>query len=330
MKNARCDSSRQTESCRCNRVSLPYPFSVDWNDVRYFLALSRLGSVRAAAAALGVSHSTVGRRVEALEIQLAARLFDRSRDGFTLTRAGEMMVPGAERVEREMAALELELTGQDERLAGQVRITCCDQFVAQMMLQNLTVFCGAYPDIDLSITTDSRSYDLTKGEADIAVRTLGVGSAPPEHLIGRKLVGIFCANYVATTHAHRLDPALANNQSRWIAFSERRLLESMVASSSYPHLPIWGSFSSLALLVQATHAGLGISILPCYVADQDSALRRLEKPDVQHVADLWLLSHPDLRGNKRFRATRECIAQALTRQAPLFEAERVSDLVVER
>ncbi len=297
---------------------------MDWNDVRYFLALSRLGSVRAAGASLGVSHSTVARRVEALEVQLAARLFDRSRDGYTMTAAGSLMVSGAERVEREMAALELEVAGQDERLAGPVRITCCDQYVSAMMVQELTVFCGAYPGIELGITTDSRTFDLSKREADIALRTLAVGAEPQEHLLGRKLVGVFCANYVAAAHAHRLDPELAGTSPRWVAFEERKVFEEMVATSSYPRVPAWGAFSSLALLLQATGAGLGIAMLPCYVADCDPALRRLTRPDVRHVANLWLVSHPDLRDNARFRAARECVIQALLRRDPLFRGDQAS------
>ena len=298
--------------------------SMDWNDVRYFLALARLGSVRAAGASLGVSHSTVARRVEALEVQLAARLFDRSRDGYTLTDAGALMVPGAERVEREMAALELELAGQDERLAGPVRVTCCDEYVSEMMVQELTVLCGAYPDIELCVTTDSRTFDLSKREADIAVRTLGIGSQPPEHLLGRKLVGIHCASYVAKAHAHRVDPELEGTHPRWVSFQDRKLLELMVANSSYPEVPPWGGFSSLSLMLQATRAGLGICILPCYVGDRDPALRRLARPDLRQVANLWLVSHPDLRDNARFRAARDCVIQALARRELLFEGRSLA------
>lgn len=292
---------------------------MDWNDVRYFLALSRLGSVRAAGESLGVSHSTVARRVEALEVQLAARLFDRSRDGYALTAAGRLMLPGAERVEREMAALERELAGQDERLEGPVRITCCDHYVSEMMLEELTVFCAAYPGIDLCITTDSRAFDLAKREADIAVRTLAIDDEPEAHLIGRKLVGIHCANYVATAHAHRLDPDVEGTAPRWLSFDNRDFFCTMVATTSYPAVPVWGAFSSLALLMQATRAGLGIAMLPCYVADRDPALRRLARPDLRHVANLWSVSHPDLRDNARFRAARDCVVQALLRREPLFQ-----------
>ena len=291
---------------------------MDWNDVRYFLALCRLGSVRAAGELLGVSHSTVARRVEALEVQLATRLFDRSRDGYALTAAGSLMLPGAERVEREMSSLERALAGQDERLEGTVRITCCDEYVSEMMLQELTVFCGAFSGIELGITTDSRAFDLSKREADIAVRTMGIDAEPPQHLVGRKLVGVYCANYIASAHAHRLDPDINGTSPRWVAFEEREFFQTMVSMSSYPDVPAWGAFSSLALLMQATRAGLGIAMLPCYVADRDPALRRLAAPDLRHVANMWLVSHPDLRENARFRAARDCVIQALLRRESLF------------
>lgn len=295
---------------------------MDWNDVRYFLALSRLGSIRAAGASLGVSHSTVARRVEALEVQLAARLFDRNRDGYTLTAAGRQMVQSAERVEREMAALERGLAGKDERLAGLVRVTCCDEYVAEMIVKELATFCGAYRDIELDVVTDSRSFDLSKREADIAIRTLGVDTAPPEHLLGRKLAGVYVANYIAHEHAHRLDPEREGTTPRWISFSPRKFAELMVGEGSYPEVPLWGAFSSLPLMTHAVQEGLGIIMLPCYVGDPNAALRRLAKPDVRRVADLWLLSHPDLRDNARFQAARACIADAILRREDLFHGQR--------
>lgn len=294
---------------------------MDWNDVRYFLALARTGSVRAAGTSLGVSHSTVSRRIEALEEELATRLFDRSRDGYALTDAGQQMLASAERVDRDMADLERGLAGQDERLAGSVSITCCDEYVSEMMLEDLTSFCGSYPEIELGITTDSRSFDLSKREADIAVRTLGIGAKPPEHLLGRKMVPVVVASYVAIAHERRVDPEVEGSEPRWIAFDERKHVEPMIAASSYPDVPPWGAMSSLGLMLQAARAGLGIAMLPCYVADRDPALRRLAKPDLRHLADLWLLSHPDLRDNKRLLATRECVFEALRRREPLFQGD---------
>lgn len=289
--------------------------------MRFFLALARLGSVRAAGQSLGVSHSTVARRLEALEVQLATRLFDRNRDGFALTDAGRKMMPGAQRVETEMLALERGLVGVDERLAGPVCLTCCDEYVSDMMVRELTVFCSAYPDIELHIKADDRQFDLSKREADIAVRTLGRGDRPADHLIGVELVPVVVANYVAAEHRHRLDPEIEGSSPRWIAFEDRKQVEAIVAGSSYPDVPCWGAFSSLGLMLQATREGLGIAVLPCYAADRDPALRRLAKPDLQHLANIWLVSHPDLRDNARLQATRACVRQAIAQQIALFRGD---------
>ena len=294
---------------------------MDWNDVRYFLALARIGSVRGAGASLGVSHSTVARRVEALESRLAVRLFDRNRDGYCLTEAGRQMMPGAERVEYEMSALERGLVGQDGRLSGPVALTCCDNFVADLVLRELGAFCQAYPDIELCFTTDSRPFDLSKREADIAIRTLARGSSPPEHLIGRKLVPVVVANYISIEHVHLLDPEVEGSQPRWASFEDRKTHEMMIAGTHYADVPSWGGFSTLELLARAAGEGLGFVMLPTYVGDRDPALRRMAHPDVRHVADLWLLSHPDLRDNARLRATRESVTRALKNHTPLFEGE---------
>ena len=134
-----------------------------------------------------MSHSTVARRVEALEARLAARLFDRTRDGYTLTEAGRNMRATAERVESELAALERGIVGTDERLEGPVAITCCDHYVSGLLIGELRPFCDDHPDIELQLTTDARSFDLSKREADLAIRALARGVSPPEHLIGQRV-----------------------------------------------------------------------------------------------------------------------------------------------
>jgi DNA-binding transcriptional LysR family regulator len=294
---------------------------MDWDDVRHYLALARTGSVRAAGAALGVSHSTVARRVETLEARLGVKLFDRHRDGYLLTDAGSNMVAGAERIEHEMAALERGLVGQDSRLEGPVRVTCTDPFIAKILLGALAALCEQHPGIELELDVDAKNLDLSKREADVALRALPTGASPPEHLIGRRLVPIVLANYVATAHAERLDPDCGLPRARWLGSDRPRMVASLVASSSYPELPVWGSFDSMEVMIEAARAGLGLVMLPTYVGDTDLELQRLGKPDVRHMADFWLLSHADLRENARLRATREHITAALTERVALFRGD---------
>jgi DNA-binding transcriptional LysR family regulator len=290
---------------------------MDWDDLRHFLALARTGSVRSAGASLGVSHSTVSRRIDALETQLCARLFDRTRDGFTLTEAGHRMLPTAERVERELAALERGLVGQDGRLEGAVSLTCCDDYVSDLLIQGLAPWVAQQPAIDLRVHTDSRPFDLGNREADIAVRTLARGAQPPEHLIGRRLVPVVVATYVARAHAERLDPT--DPATRCIAFSDLKTTRALIAASTTPNLQPWGGFSSLPALLQATRAGMGVCFLPTYVGDADPALLRVPQSTGRHLADLWLLCHTDLRDNARFRAARALVAETLISHRALFE-----------
>ena len=294
---------------------------MDWDDVRHFLALARSGSVRAAGSQLGVSHSTVARRVEGLEARLGAKLFDRHRDGYLLTSAGQEMVSGAERVEREMAALERGLAGQDARLEGPVRVTCTDPFIGNIVLAALVPLCAEQPGIELELDVDAKNLDLSKREADIAVRALGARDTPPEHLLGRRLAPICVASYVATAHAGRLDPARGGEGGRWLGSNLRRVVEDLAASTSHPELPVWGSFESMEIMMAAARAGLGMVMLPTYACDPDPELTRLTNPDLRHVADFWLLSHGDLRENARLRRARELITAAMAERAALFRGD---------
>lgn len=296
---------------------------MDWNDVRYFLALSRHGSVRAAGKLLGVSHSTVARRLDTMEAELGTRLFDRSQDGYVLTAAGRRMLPDAERVELGMADLERGLAGQDDRLAGTVAVTCGDPFTARRLIAALGPFCLDHPEIELRFAVDGRPYDLARREADVAVRALPVGVDPPEYLLGAKVAPLILASYVAVAHASSLDPAQPGTTPRWLAFDDPKMVERIVATSSWPAVPTWGSFSSLDAIVAAAHAGLGLVMLPTYVGDPDPALRRIEPADPRHMADLWLLCHPDLRHTARVQAVRAIVAGVFRDQAALFRGEPV-------
>jgi DNA-binding transcriptional LysR family regulator len=296
---------------------------MDWNDVRHFLALARFGSVRAAGASLGVSHSTVARRVEALEERLATRLFDRSRDGYTLTEAGEAMLPGAERVEQEMAALERGLVGRDGRLAGPISITCSDHYVADLLIEALLPFQEEHPAIELTWTVEARLFDLSKREADIAVRALGRDASPPEHYLGQRVVPLTVSSYVATAHAHKFRPD--EGVGAWIGANDNKTMQAILANCPYPDLPVRDGFGSLELLVRAARHGLGYVMLPTYVGDTLPWLQRLPIPDVRQLGQLWLLSHPDLRDNARFRATRAAMAAALRARMPLFDGSAVAN-----
>jgi DNA-binding transcriptional LysR family regulator len=220
-----------------------------------------------------------------------------------------------------MAALERGLVGQDARLEGSVRVTCTDRFIAKILLRALAGLCAQHPGIELDLDVDTKYQDLSKREADIAVRALLPSASPPEHLIGRKLVPITLCNYVASAYAAQLDPEHGAGSMRWLGTNLNKIAEQLIASSSYPELPIWGTFDSMEVMIEAAKAGLGLVMLPTYVGDPEPGLSRLAKPDLRYVADFWLLSHGDLRDNARLRSARERIVEALTERASLFRGE---------
>lgn len=293
---------------------------MDWNDLRYVLALSRYGSVRAAGLSLGVSHSTVARRLDQLEAALGARLFDRGPDGYVLTPTGHRALPAAERAEQALAELERSVVGEDERVAGVVGVTCGECFVAEVVSEALVDVCARHPGIEPTVTIDGRAFDLSRREADLAVRALGVGDLPPEHLLGTRVAPVLLATYVGAAHRQRLDPALGGTPSRWLAYADPRMTAHLCASSSFPDLPTWGRFDSLDAMIPACRWGLGLAMLPVYAGDADPELCRLSCPDVRHLGDLWLLCHPDLRLTGRVRALRSALGQAFERRAERFAA----------
>lgn len=295
---------------------------MNWDDVRHFLALARLGSVRGAGASLGVSHSTVGRRVAALEADLGTRLFDRHRDGWQLTAEGQELLPRAEHVEREMCALERQAEGRDGSFEGPVRLTTCDTWVSGLLMPALIALGDAHPGLELCIEADPRPFDLSRREADLAIRMLRRGDLPPEHLMGVRLSAMALGNFVSIEQGSRRDPEVEGSEPRWLGYQDTRLFEFLVSGGSYPDLPVWGAFASLHLQAQAASHGLGCAILPCYVGDSHPGLRRLASPDVRHLADVWLLCHPDLRRNARLKATRACIVQAFAGLQDLFGGAR--------
>lgn len=305
-----------------------YPPVMDWNDLRYVLALARHGSVRAAGQSLGVSHSTVARRLDQLEADLGARLFDRGPDGYVLNATGRRALPAAERAERELAELERSVVGEDKRVEGAVAVTCGERFVAEVVTEALVDVCGRHPGIEPTVSVDGRPFDLARREADLAVRALGVGDLPPEALLGTRVAPVLLATYVGAEHRARLDPALGGTPSRWLGFDDARLVARLRAGSSFPDLPTWGRFNTLDAIVPACREGLGLAMLPVYAGDAVPGLRRLSVPDVRHLGDLWILCHPDLRLTGRVRAVRAALAGAFERRAGRFAAWTVSDMSV--
>ena len=295
------------------------PRDLDWDDLRYLLAVARGGGLAAAARSLGVNHSTVFRRLNALEEALGVRLFDRQPSGYQTTQAGGDLAATAQRVEAEMLALGRRLAGQDTRLGGSLRITAPDDIAQKLLMAPITNFLSMYPEVRLEVVIDNRMVSLTRREADVAVRpTL----EPPDTLVGRRLGRLGSAVYGAKKRASAVSPEGLDGLATqpWIAWDEG-LGPATVArwmAHTLPKATIVYRSNSLLNQLAACRGGLGLAVLPTFLGDPEPDLLRIRPPQEELVTDLWLLTHPDLRRTARVRVFLDFLFEALRAARPLL------------
>lgn len=282
---------------------------VRWDDLEIVLAIAEAGSLSGASRTLRISHATVFRRLSEMERRLGVTLFERSRNGYTPTMAGDDLTASARRVQHEINSAERRIIGQDLTLTGSLRITTTDTLFAGLLSPLLASFRQTYPAITLEVVISNQLHSLTRREADIAIRPT---RTPPETLIGRKAGDIILAMYGQKAYWRNtplpLDPASMATES-WIGpdvhLGDTALEQWMVGKNAAYRLD-----SMLGMQLAVRH-GAGIAVLPCYLGDADEALLRLSEPVDVLTTQLWLLTHPDLRHVARVRAFMEAMAEGL-------------------
>jgi DNA-binding transcriptional LysR family regulator len=302
--------------------------SLRWDDVRVFLAAHRSGSMAGAARALKVDQTTVGRRLQAFEDSLDARLFDRTPDGLSLTPAGEGILDVAERVEESMLALERRIGGEDARIAGTVRVATSDAFAQGYLVSRLRAIHDRHPGLVIELTTSQSFVALSRREADVALRMRGVGAAPAEeNVVCRKLYDVPWAlyasrAYVAAHGAPRDENDLEGRDV--IDFDEeapavpgREWLRQACAAAR-----VRLRATSLLSVAAAVREGLGLGLLPAMFAASGPPLVRIGKPVA--AAEGWLLVHPDLQHLARVRAVIDVLADLARQDAPMLRGEAPS------
>ena len=280
---------------------------MDWNDVQIFLALIRAGSVRAAGKKLAISHATVARKIDAFEKRLGVTLFNRLNTGYELTKAGEDLITAAENVESELHSIQRKLVGQDKKLAGTIRVTATEMVASNLLIPKLSTFMTMYPNTKIEMIETYTSLDLSRREADIALR---IAKQPPDNLIARKLTAISVAEYASKSYveSHDLsDPLLASRISR--VNMESGPME--YQNSQFKKLPIRGYFSTFRMQMEAAKNGVGIAKLPCFVADKEPNLKRLSDKSLVEGYHMWLLRHPDTRATSRLRVFSEFVVETI-------------------
>lgn len=295
--------------------------TTNWDDIRLFLALAREGSARAAAASLAVSHTTISRRIDQLEADLGARLFDRDASGYRLTAEGETMLASALRAEDALLTAERQLQGRDAQLSGEIRLTTPDILTTKLIMSDLVSFTQQYPHIDLNIILSYDIFDIARREADIAIRFIGPGRSPPEDLVGRKLMTSSSCYYAAESYLAAHDPRDSSSGARWIGWGDEERFPQWVKSSPFPSVPAYGKFNNALLQFEAAKEGMGMVTLPCFVGDATDSLRRIPGTEPYENYAIWLLSHPDLRDAARLRVFRKYITEVFDSKKQLITGQ---------
>lgn len=274
---------------------------MDWDDLRYVLAISRAGGLNGAARALDVNPSSVYRRLEALEKALEVRLFERLRSGYRLTPAGEALAEAAEKMEREALTVEGRIKGTDVRLEGHLRLSTSEAVALHLLMPWLAEFRDTYPGLTLDVALTNQIVDLSKREADVVIRGTG---HPPEHLVGRRTARISFAAYASTAYLDRVGRDRPLVDYDWLGFDGPmlRVQQAKWLATHVPESKIRLRFDSFSPLRQAVAQGFGCASLPWFACHDDPALERLPGTAVATDFHLWVLTHPDLRKSARVRA----------------------------
>ncbi len=291
----------------------------NWDDHRYFLAIARERSLTAAGKALGVSQPTVSRRLEALESKLKVRLFDRTRHGYELTAVGMDLFETVQQVEEDLAEVDRKIFGKDQDLTGGLRITCTEIFLNGYLSPFVWQFLEQHPGIEFSVICTDSQLSLSRRDADLAIRFT---QRPPVTLASRRLTSVAYGVYTASGAAgDRFTPSNRTDWD-WIGLIDEAH-NRMLFGSTFPEGQFKHRVDSVAAMQSMVRNGLGVTVLPCYIADRDEGLRRAE-PELllDGKLDLSILHHPDIRSVYRVRLFTDFITDLIMSDVDLFEGRR--------
>ncbi|MGY6271458.1 LysR family transcriptional regulator [Achromobacter denitrificans] len=283
---------------------------MDWDNARIFLAIYRVGTLRGAAALLQIDQATAGRRLAALESSLDARLFLRTPGGYVPTAAGELAFAAAERMEQAADQLQRQMQGMDHRLSGVVRVATSETVARYFVLEAIRRVHAQHPDIRVILSTAIQLSNLTRREADLAIRNLRPDNPDLIHRhLARKEVGLYASrSYVAAHGEPRPGTAFAGHTL--VAYQQSVLpgWSDTFCGEPTGNGRVGLELNSGVMIIEAVAAGLGIGELPTHMAPDYPDLVRIW-PTRSESYDLWLVMHGDLNRTARVRAVADAIVE---------------------
>jgi DNA-binding transcriptional LysR family regulator len=292
----------------------------DWDDLRVFLTLASEGRLSAAARRLEVSHPTIARRIKSLEDAIGARLFDRLPDRFVLTSAGEELLADAQAMERAAESIERRSVGLGDTAQGTVRISAGEAMTA-FLAAHLPRLRSNLQCVEFELTASHTLANLSRREADLLIR-----EEVPElaSIVTRRLARVAYAVYAGATLSVAGTSPEVLRKMPWLGFDDDHsympgqawTLDLLAGARPQVRVNNW------LVLHEAVRAGTGLAVLPCYLGEPDTALRRVGPILAEVSADQWLLVHRDLRALPRVRAVMDALVQLFQEERATLEGRR--------
>ena len=289
---------------------------MDWDNLRFFLELSRAGRLTTAARRLGVDHTTVSRRLQALEKSLGVALFLRDTSGYTLTEAGRSLLPQVELMEGASVRIEQALPSPGDSLSGQVRIGATEGYGTMLVAGQLSELSHRHPHLHLDLLALPRAVRLSRHEADIVI-TLERPERGP--FINTKLTDYVLRLYAGKDYLQQHGPINSRSdleKHRFVSyvddlvFSKDLLLLDEIAGSG----AVGVRSTSVLAQQEAIAAGAGLGILPAFTADQDSRLSLIMPAQIRFIRTFWMLMPIELKDIARMRVTWDFLREQAERE----------------
>lgn len=282
----------------------------DWDDLRTVLHVVRGGSLAAAGVSLGVNYTTVARRVARAEAALDVILFERLADGYHPTEAGLQVAEQAAEMEAREHDLMRRLQGADQRLSGKLVVTAPQLMIGPYVAPVIERFSKSHPDVQVHLKASNELVDLTRREADLAVR---ISASPGDTLTGLRLAAQETASFAAPVWAERMK-AGRDTVLDWVVYEQIPHVPKP-ARDVFPNSRVVMTCNDMAAMVGAAVAGLGVVRMPMFLGRTTQGLVQVPAMAPQHYPDIWLVGHPDVWPSARVKAFRDMLV-------PAFKARR--------
>ena len=289
---------------------------MDWDNLRFFLELSRTGTLVGAARRLAVDHTTVARRIQALEKQVGGALFSREADGHRLTEAGRRLQPQVEAMESAFRTVERAAPASQEGLSGLVRIGATEGFGTVVLAPQLALFAQQHPKLVIDLLAMPRLVHLSRREADIVISLERPARGP---VVVTKLSDYVLRLYASKQYLAKHDPIRSREDLRghtFISYVDDLLFSKELQYLDELYKPDSFALRSTSILAQhpATAAGAGIAVLPAFIAEPDKSLRRVLPDEANFTRSFWMSVPAETRHLARMKAVWDFLRETVVAQ----------------